>query len=299
MIDPGRLQVLRSIEQHGSVTEVARLMHLTPSAVSQQVRALATEVGTPLLERHGRTICLTPAARTLLGYAHQSAALWEATRAALDNAGSHLAGNLTVCSFATAIPSLVAPAAATLNRDNPAVIVTVREASAADGLTRLLHRSADIAVIPAPNNPRMDDPRFEQHHLLDDAQDLVVATESSLAQQASATLSELHRQVWIEPHHDQRDLIHAACALAGFAPQFQHHADDWNAALGLVAADLGICLYPRLAPLTNLGVTRIPLTGPQAPVRHIQACLRAGSSEQPLIHEALRQLRLGQLSLTP
>lgn len=148
MIDPGRLHVLRAIDHHGSVSEAARVMHLTPSAVSQQVRHLGTEVGTALLERRGRSVRLTPAARTLLRYAHQVVALWETTEAALDATGRQLSGELTVCSFATAIPALVAPVAASLMAEHHDVTITVREASTADSLTELLHRDADIAVIP-------------------------------------------------------------------------------------------------------------------------------------------------------
>lgn len=284
--------MLRAIDHHGSVSEAARVMHLTPSAVSQQVRHLATEAGTPLLERRGRTVRLTPAARTLLGYAHQVVALWETTRAALDATGRQLAGELAVCSFATAIPTLVAPVAAALTADNHDVRITVREASTADSLTELLHHDADIAVVPAPNNPPLDDPRFDQQPLLDDPQDLIVASDSPLASRDQVRLQDLSSATWIEPHRDQRQLIEASCAMEGFTPQFSHHADDWNAALGLVQAGLGVCLYPRLAPLTTTGVRRIQLAGPRQPVRRIQVCTRAGSGQLPLIAEVLRQLAL-------
>ncbi|WP_254904286.1 helix-turn-helix domain-containing protein [Streptomonospora nanhaiensis] len=54
MIDVRRLQILRLLHQKGTVTAAARAAHLTPSAVSQQIRLLAREVGVDLLERRGR-----------------------------------------------------------------------------------------------------------------------------------------------------------------------------------------------------------------------------------------------------
>ena len=48
-----------SSPQRGSVTAVAAALHLTPSAVSQQLKALEREAGVPLTERSGRGLALT------------------------------------------------------------------------------------------------------------------------------------------------------------------------------------------------------------------------------------------------
>lgn len=82
MIDP-RLQMLRMVAHHGTVTAAAQALHYTPSAVSQQLRQLSRELGVELLTPHGRRIRLTSAAWTLLRHAD---ALWaesERARAAL------------------------------------------------------------------------------------------------------------------------------------------------------------------------------------------------------------------------
>ncbi|MEV5296451.1 LysR family transcriptional regulator [Amycolatopsis methanolica] len=53
MIDLRRLSVLRVLAEHGTVTATADALHLTPSAVSQQLRLLAEEVGVELLRATG------------------------------------------------------------------------------------------------------------------------------------------------------------------------------------------------------------------------------------------------------
>ena len=68
-IDLRRLRVLRELEQRGTVAATATAMHLTPSAVSQQLAGLSREVGVPLLEKHGRGVRLTGQARVLLSHA--------------------------------------------------------------------------------------------------------------------------------------------------------------------------------------------------------------------------------------
>ena len=65
-IDPERLRALRALADHGTVTAAGRVLHLSPSAVSQQIAALSRSVGVPLVVRHGRRVRLTPQALVLL-----------------------------------------------------------------------------------------------------------------------------------------------------------------------------------------------------------------------------------------
>lgn len=59
--DPGQLETLLAITEEGSFDAAARRLHLTPSAVSQRVRALESAAGTVLVRR------TTPAAVTTAG----------------------------------------------------------------------------------------------------------------------------------------------------------------------------------------------------------------------------------------
>ena len=63
MVDIRRLRSLRAVADHGTLAAAADALHLTPSAVSQQLAALEREVGHPLLEPAGRSVRLTAAAK--------------------------------------------------------------------------------------------------------------------------------------------------------------------------------------------------------------------------------------------
>ena len=54
-----RLQALNAVSTFGSVTGAAAALHLTPSAVSQQLAKLQRDVGQRLIEPHGRGVRLT------------------------------------------------------------------------------------------------------------------------------------------------------------------------------------------------------------------------------------------------
>ena len=64
-MDVRRLELLRELSERGTVTAVALATHRTPSAVSQQLKALEREAGMPLTERAGRGLRLTGAGRAL------------------------------------------------------------------------------------------------------------------------------------------------------------------------------------------------------------------------------------------
>ena len=79
MIDR-RLAVLRMVAACGTVTGAAEALHYTPSAVSQQLRTLAKDLGVDLVVQDGRRIRLTSAARVLLEQTEDLYARWEEIR---------------------------------------------------------------------------------------------------------------------------------------------------------------------------------------------------------------------------
>jgi DNA-binding transcriptional LysR family regulator len=60
------LRVLVAVGRHGSLTKAAEALHVEPSAISMQMKALADYVGVPLLEKVGRSVALTPTAQALI-----------------------------------------------------------------------------------------------------------------------------------------------------------------------------------------------------------------------------------------
>ena len=52
-----QLRVFLEVAQSGSMTRAAESLHLTPPAVSMQVKELESQVGLPLFDREGRQVC--------------------------------------------------------------------------------------------------------------------------------------------------------------------------------------------------------------------------------------------------
>ncbi|MBF6175956.1 LysR family transcriptional regulator [Nocardia blacklockiae] len=291
MIDLRRLQVLRVLADRGTVTATAAALYVTPSAVSQQIRSLASELGVDLLQPEGRGVRLTPAALELLRHADILSEQWELARADIAARGDEPAGTLRFTGVSSAIAALVVPAVRRLRDRHPRVVATVDEMESTEAFQLLLAGAADITVgFPTATTPPVDDPRFEQHVLLDDVQDLLVPAEHPLAQRKSVTLLDAAAEPWILdfPGGDTYDVVLSACATAGFTPRVAHHVKEWFAVSSAVAHGLGVCLLPRLVPIPDEHtVTRIPLHGSPRPARTIIGTVRRGAATHPLIAAGL------------
>src|SRR5690349_22552512 len=69
VIEARHLRVLRAVAATGSFSAAGRELGCTQPAVSQQMKALETSVGTPLLVRSGREMRLTQAGEGLVRHA--------------------------------------------------------------------------------------------------------------------------------------------------------------------------------------------------------------------------------------
>src|SRR5918999_262215 len=98
-MDVQRLRVLRELADRGSVTAVAAALSFTPSAISQQLKALAEEVGMPLTEPAGRGLRLTDAGHALVAEAEGVLAALARAEAAVERLRTEPRGVVRVALF--------------------------------------------------------------------------------------------------------------------------------------------------------------------------------------------------------
>ena len=64
-----QLRVFTEVAQQGSMARAAETLHLTPPAVSMQIKEIESQVGLPLFDRNGRTVTLSTAGEYFLIHA--------------------------------------------------------------------------------------------------------------------------------------------------------------------------------------------------------------------------------------
>ncbi|TDV55222.1 LysR family transcriptional regulator [Actinophytocola oryzae] len=292
MLDVRRMQVLRAVVTSGSVTAAATNLGYTPSAVSQQIAALERQAGVPLLERVGRGVRPTAAGRLLTEHAAIIGQHVAEAETALADLRAGRTGRLAVRYFATAGAALVPPALARLRAEHPRVQVDLRLNNPADQLAEIVHGDADLAImVPAHEEPP-DGIRLV--HLLDDPYHAVLPKGHRLAGQRVLDLAEMAEEPWVNNELAAGPCMErmlAACACAGFNPNFVVQSDDYATAQGFVAAGLGVTLIPSLGlGQRHPGVVVRRVRNPE-PVRSIYAAVRESSVGQPALAGLLDALR--------
>ncbi len=302
MVDLRRLRALRAVADHGTLAAAADALHLTPSAVSQQLAALERELGHALLEPSGRSVRLTPAAHVLLGHADALFAQLEKLEGDLAAQDPAPRGEVRIGGFPTALAGLLAPAARPLHAVAPAVTLRVQEAETPEAVGMLVARDVDLILgMECSAAPRRDDTRFHREELLGDILDAVLPSDHPLAGRARIDLADLSGEGWVAPPVGWScdEVFVAGCRGAGFSPKVAHRAGDWQAVMGLVAGGLGISLVPRLAHTAPpAGVVIVPLTG-VPPKRHVFVACRAGAESSPAIRAVLDALADSARAQTP
>jgi DNA-binding transcriptional LysR family regulator len=302
MIDVRRLRVLRALADHGTVAAAAQALHLTPSAVSQQLAALEREVGQPVAERRGRGLVLTGAADVLLEHAHALFAQLERAEADVAAHARGELGTVVIGAFPTALAAVAAPAAQALAGAHPRLRLELLDVESPHCFSALAEEAIDVAIsMESASAPAPGDPRFARRPLLDDPLDAVLHPDHPLASRSSIALEALTDETFVGPSPGTSclEVTLAACAAAGFTPQLVHRTNDFTTLMTFVAAGLGVALVPRLAQgEVPDGVAVVALRG-TPPARRVFAATRRGSEARPAIAAVLEALGAAALDAAP
>jgi len=293
MLNLERLRTLDALARHGSVSGAAEGLHVTTSAVSQQMSKLEREVGQQLLAKNGRGVRLTDAGRLLADHAARILSQVELARSDLEAQRGQVVGELRLSAFPTAARGLFPAALAALRADHPALRVRSCELEPEAGVAGVVRGDLDLAVVLDWYNKPMPLPEgLVKAAILDDPADVAMSVDHRLADRAEVDLGEFSDDEWITWGEGEfcHEWLLFTLRSRGVEPYIGHRAAEAHTQLALVAAGLGVCIAPLLGrPRMPGGVVTVPLRQPVR--RHVYVVWRADADRRPSIRAAVQALR--------
>jgi DNA-binding transcriptional LysR family regulator len=239
-----QLEYLLAVVEEHSFTRAAKRLLVSQPALSQQVRALESSVGGPLLERLPTTVRVTPLGDRFLP--HATSALESADEAirAARAVGRLETGDLWVATLQSIAIGIIPAAIRVWRHEHPLVDVRIQEFTHIDLLTAEMWRGgADVAVGPAPEG--WDGPRRPLG-----AEELMIvlpAGDPDLPDDGQTIdLRRLADRSWVlyAAEFGLAPVVAAACARRGFTPRPAVRTHHTATAVELAAAGLGPALVP-------------------------------------------------------
>lgn len=144
-----QLRVFTEVAKHLSFSKAAQSLHLTPPAVTMQIKELEADVGMPLFERTGRQVALTTVGEYLLVHTRRILAALKDAQDTAARLQKLEVGTLTIGMISTAkyfVPHLLAE----FRREHEGIDVRL-EVGNREQLVKLLHgNEVDIAIMGRP-----------------------------------------------------------------------------------------------------------------------------------------------------
>jgi DNA-binding transcriptional LysR family regulator len=236
-MDTGDLRVFEAVARLGGMNRAAAALNTVQSNVTARIKALETDIGCVLFERHSRGVKLTAAGERLLPYADRAARLMaEAREAARDDGAPR--GLLTIGSLETTAALRLTPLLARFAADYPDIDLVLRTGTTRELVAEALEGRVDGAFVCGP----VAHPELREEVMF--REELTLLTATSVSSLDEAWSGEV-RIVVLRAGCSYRQRLEALLARRGVAVKRVLEFGTLEAIFGCVAAGLGITLLPR------------------------------------------------------
>ncbi|WP_338674018.1 LysR family transcriptional regulator [Streptomyces sp. SCSIO 30461] len=247
MFDSRYIKTFHEVVRSGSYSAAARALGYTQPAVSQQMKALERDVGTPLFTRVGRGLRLTEAGEALRRHAGTILGSLSAAQQQIDAIARLRSGRVTVCAFPSAGATVLPEVMARLTAEHPGIRVELVENEPPESLRLVAQGECDISLaFSYPGQPAEIPEELAEIPLLEDPLTVLLPTGHPLARRRNVRLSDLAHERWIAGCLRCRAHFLQSCAEEGFTPDIACTTDDNLVLQSLVAAGVGIAVVPAL-----------------------------------------------------
>ena len=257
-MDVRQLTILRELSERGSLVAVARALHVTPSAVSQQLAALQRTCPAPLTEKRGRSLALTPAGEALAAAAVAAASAMDRANRAVEAHLESLDTPVAVCSFNSVGLAWFGPLLRELNGAPP---LRCTDEDVAQQDFPALVADYDIVLAHRPEaGPPWPTRRLRVVPLLTEPLHVALPADHPLAARERVTVDDVADARWISVHEGfpLAGALDVVAAAARRPLDVVHRINEFFVSAAVVASGDALALLPALTSRTEPGVVLRP-----------------------------------------
>ncbi len=261
-----QLRYFVEVAEREHISEAAEHLHVAQSAISRQIANLEDELGTPLFERIGRNVKLTPIGKTFLEHAIVALKAIDFAAKQVEEFLDPEKGTIKI-GFPTSLASYVLPSViSAFKKEYPDVAFHLRQGSYKYLIDAVKKRELNLAFLgPLPQK----DDEINTTLLFSESIHALIPSSHPLAKQPSINLTDLRNEKFVS--FPEGYVLHKvaveACKSVGFTPNITSEGEDMDALKGLVAAGIGVTLLPEssMYDSTPRMTVKMPIINP--PIR--------------------------------
>ena len=259
-----QLECFLEIVRQGSFSKAANILHVSQPSISEMIKNLEDEIGTPLLYRDAKKLELTDVGQAVLEQSQQIVTLFNNLVGHVKEGPLLKKGKIRI-----GIPSITASTIfprvlGEFKREHPNIELQLYEFGSKRVRQGVNDGSLDIGIVCTLPD-RGDD--FNVLPFVEDPLRVIVHPNHQLAQAASVNFSDLENEGFILYSQDfsLHDQILNHCKLAGFQPNIICETSQREFMTQMVESGLGIALLPGkiCAELNPQSIVSIPLAEPR------------------------------------
>ncbi|KGR82628.1 LysR family transcriptional regulator [Lysinibacillus odysseyi] len=258
-----QLRYFVEVAQREHISEAAEHLHVAQSAISRQIANLEEELGTPLFERIGRNVRLTPIGKTFLEHTITALKAIDFAAKQVEEYLDPAKGTIKI-GFPTSLASYVLPTViSAFKKEYPDVSFHLRQGSYKFLIDSVKNRELNLAFL-GPLPPK--DETINTTILFSENIYALLPANHPLAKNEQINLVDLRNEnfVLFPEGYILHKVAVEACRSVGFIPAITSVGEDMDALKGLVAAGIGVTLLPEssLYDSTPRFTVKMPITIP-------------------------------------
>ncbi|MEE6452272.1 LysR substrate-binding domain-containing protein [Gottfriedia acidiceleris] len=238
-----QLEYFYAVCQELHFTRAAEKVGISQPSLSQQIRLLEHEIGTPLFDRIGKKTALTESGELLLKYTRNVFHELEQAKTSIDELKGLQRGTISIGTLLTVENYLIPPTLRSFHHLYPGVKISVFGLRTGDIQKQLLENKLDIGIVFLP----MKGDELETISLYKEEMAFAVPVGHPLENQNKLGLEVLQTtpSILLPEQYFIRQLINKACKDVGFIPEPVFEITTIQSLINMVIDRIGVTILPR------------------------------------------------------